>query len=208
MPTVNLEYRCAKEFGNFDRVNSLWLWIERYWFVATPLGIICGLFLFFTHHLLSEGIKGLTFWLTTMSTTVCCVFVLFYIFLFNDNTLWWIGWIVMVLGILIGIPFSYLSIKYLPCACISSALPAGVCLAMIFQVAVIYMIQFEYAIYMAIGAFSLITIIATLYFKDHAISIMNAISSSYVIMRCIGLIFDYPYEFAVYYEINVMKTKP
>ena len=48
MPTVNLEYRCAKELLNFDRLNAIWFWIERYWFVATPLGIICGLFLFFT----------------------------------------------------------------------------------------------------------------------------------------------------------------
>lgn len=146
-------------------------------------------------------------WIVTMGSSLCFTFILFYIFLLRDNPLWWIGWLVFVLGILLGIPLSYLSIKYLPCACIASALPAGVCIAMIFQVAVIYMIKFEYAIYMSIGAFCLITVASSLYFKDHAINIMNAISSSYVIMRCIGLIMDYPFEFSIYYEIYVFKTR-
>lgn len=69
------------------------------------------------------------------------------------------------------------------------------------------MIKFEYAIYMSIGAFCLITVAASLYFQDHAINILNAISSSYVIMRCIGLIMDYPYEFSIYYEIYIFNTK-
>jgi hypothetical protein len=136
------------------------------------------------------------------------MFILFYIFLLRDNTLWWIGWIVFFLGIVLGVPFSYLSIKYPTCAYIACALPAGVCIAMIFQVAVIYMIKFQFAIYVSIGSFCLLTIAASLYFKDHAINILNAISSSYAIMRCIGLIMDYPYEFPLYYEIYNFKTKP
>jgi len=30
-PIVNFEYSCKKP--TFDRVNSLWYWIERYWFI-------------------------------------------------------------------------------------------------------------------------------------------------------------------------------
>ena len=136
-----------------------------------------------------------------MGSSICITFTLFYLLLLRDNALWWIGWLVLILGVLLGIPFSYLSIKYQPCACISSAIPAGVSIAMIFQVAVIYMIKFEFSIYMSIGCFCLITVISTLYFKNYAINIMNAITSSYVIMRCIGLIMDYPYEFSFYYEV-------
>ena len=44
-------------------------------------------------------------------------------------------------------------------------------------------------------------------FTDHAINVANAITSSYVIMRCIGLILDYPFEFVIFYEKNVYKTR-
>ena len=36
---------------------------------------------------------------------------------------------------------------------------------------------------------------------------MNAITSSFVIMRSIGLIMSYPYEFVVYYEIHRFQTR-
>ena len=41
---------CSKELGNFERVNTMWLWIERYWYVVMPIGIFVGMFLFFTQH--------------------------------------------------------------------------------------------------------------------------------------------------------------
>lgn len=100
-----------------------------------------------------------------MGSSLSLMFTLFYIFLLRDNTLLWIGWLVFILGILLGIPFTYLSIKYKPCACIACALPAGICIAMILQVAAVYMIDgFEYAIFMSLGAFCLITVVASLYF--------------------------------------------
>jgi hypothetical protein len=99
-----------------------------------------------------------------MGCSLTLVFTLFYIFLLRDNTLLWIGWLVFILGILLGIPFTYLSIKYKPCACIASALPAGICIALILQVAAVYMIDLAYAIYMSLGAFCLITVVASLYF--------------------------------------------
>jgi hypothetical protein len=43
-----IELGCSREYGNFDRVNTMWLWIELYWFIAMPIGILAGLFLFFT----------------------------------------------------------------------------------------------------------------------------------------------------------------
>ena len=39
---------CSKEYKNFDRVNTMWLWIERYWYVVMPIWLICAIFLFFT----------------------------------------------------------------------------------------------------------------------------------------------------------------
>ena len=100
-----------------------------------------------------------------MGCSLTLVFTLFYIFLLRDNTLLWIGWLVFILGILLGIPFTYLSIKYKPCACIASALPSGISIALILQVAAVYMIDgFPYAIYMSLGAFCLISIVASLYF--------------------------------------------
>ena len=139
-----------------------------------------------------------------MGTVISIVFFLFYLLVFEDNSAAWIGWVIMVVGIIISLPFCYLSSKYLPFACIVSAIPAGISLAMILQVAVIYMIQFEYAFYITIGALCLVLIVLSLMFGDHSI---NAITSSYVIMRCIGLIMSYPYEFVLYYEVHVFQTR-
>lgn len=70
----------------------------------------------------------------------------------------------------------------------------------------IYIISSEYAVLIVIGALCLVFTVLCLMFTDHAINIANAITSSFVIMRCIGLILDYPYEFAIYFERNVYKT--
>lgn len=69
------------------------------------------------------------------------------------------------------------------------------------------MINYQYSIYIVIGGFCLFTLVLCLMFDDHAINVANAITSSYVIMRCIGLFLDYPYEFVIYYERNLYKTE-
>ena len=81
-----------------------------------------------------------------------------------------------------------------------SALPAGTSLAMVLQVAVVYMINYEYAVYIAIG--TLVVFVGGLcyLFDNYAMHVANAITASYVVMRSIGLIMGYPYEFVIYYE--------
>ena len=69
------------------------------------------------------------------------------------------------------------------------------------------MIKFEFAIYITIGALILVIVVFALMFSDHAINVMNAITASYLIMRSIGLIMSYPYEFVIYYEIHQFQTR-
>jgi hypothetical protein len=142
-----------------------------------------------------------------MGSVVSIVFFLFYQLIFSENSSAWIGWVILVLGIIISLPFCYLSSKYLPFACIVCALPAGTSLALVLQVAVFYMIKFEFAIYITIGALILVIVVFALMFSDHAINVMNAITASYLIMRSIGLIMSYPYEFVIYYEIHQFQTR-
>lgn len=142
-----------------------------------------------------------------MGSIVCLVFFLFYQLVFKDNPAFWIGWVILGIGIIISLPFCYLSSKYLPFACILCAIPAGISLSMVLQVAIIYMIKFEGTLYFTMGILSFLLVALSLMFKDHAINILNAISSSYVIMRCIGLIFNYPYEFVIYSEVQVFQTR-
>ena len=132
----------------------------------------------------------------------------FYLFLFGSTTLLWLGWAVLGVGIIVSIPICYLACKVQVITCIVAGLPAGIALGMVLQTAVIYMINYAYTIYIVSGALSLITIALCLSFDHHAISVANAITSSYVIMRCIGLILNYPYEFTIYYEQNLHKTAP
>jgi hypothetical protein len=145
--------------------------------------------------------------MVTMGTITSTVFFLFYFFILHENTSAWIGWVILAIGVIISLPFCYLSLKYLPFACIICAIPAGTCLAFVLQVAVIYMIDFENALYITIGALCLLFIVIGLMFQDHAINILNAITSSYVIMRSIGLIMSYPYELVIYYEIHKFRTR-
>lgn len=104
-------------------------------------------------------------------------------------------------------PFCYIAVRYLHFACLMVALPAGTCFALVLQNAVIYMINYQYSVYIFIGGFCLVFSVLCLMFDDHAISYANAITASYVIMRCIGLFLDYPYEFVVYYEKNLYRTE-
>lgn len=109
MPSLTVDYKCE---GNFDRVNAMWLWIECYWIVGVVLCISIGTFLFVTQHQQNEKIKDITYCLITIGSVVCIVFFLFYLLLLKDNTLWWIGWVISVLGVIISIPFCYLSVRY------------------------------------------------------------------------------------------------
>ena len=127
-------------------------------------------------------------------------------FLFSENTVRWLGWAVLGLGFLISLPFCYIANRFLYFGCIMIALPAGVSLALVLQASVIYIVSSEYALFIVIGALCLVFTVLCLMFTDLAINIANAITSSYVIMRCIGLIMDYPYEFVMYFERNVYKT--
>jgi hypothetical protein len=68
------------------------------------------------------------------------------------------------------------------------------------------MINYAYSIYIVSGGLCLITIVLCLMFDHHAINVANAITSSYVIMRGIGLIMDYPFELTIYYEEKLFKT--
>jgi hypothetical protein len=111
------------------------------------------------------------------------------------------------LGVLVSLPFCYISIKSQFFAALMTALPAGTALAMVLQVSVIYIVNSEYAVFIVIGILCLISLALCLSFGDHAFNVANAITSSYVIMRSIGLILDYPWEFAIYYERNVYKTQ-
>jgi hypothetical protein len=72
---------------------------------------------------------------------------------------------------------------------------------------VLYLVKFEFAVYITIGALSLVIIVLALMFSAHAINVTNAITASYVIMRSIGLIMGYPYEFVIYYEIHQFQTR-
>jgi hypothetical protein len=135
-----------------------------------------------------------------MGTTICIVFSILYLLILRTTTLFWIGWLVLAVSILISIPFCYLAVKYLIFASIVTAVASGTALAMVLHVAVIYMINVEFAIFITIGALCLVSIVLFLMFKDHAINVGNAILGSYLIMRGVGLILDYPYEFVIYYE--------
>lgn len=188
-------------------INALWLWIARYWLVLGIVGIVVATFLFFTQHQQSKTIGNLTLIILTVGTTVCLIYVLLYITLFSSNHLKWLGWAVLGVGVIIGLPLSYLTCQYFPIACIVCALPAGTSLAMVLQTAVIYLFNFEYTIYIVIGALCLVTTVGCLMAGDHAINVANAITSSYVMMRCIGLFLDYPFEFSVYFERGEFKTK-
>jgi hypothetical protein len=66
-----------------------------------------------------------------MGSVVSIVFFLFYLLIFSENSSAWIGWVILAIGIIVSLPFCYLSTKYLPFASIVCALPAGTSLALI-----------------------------------------------------------------------------
>ena len=136
------------------------------------------------------------------------VYAALYICLFGQTTLLWLGWAVLGAGLVVSVPICYLACKVRVVGCIVAGLPAGVSLGLVLQVAVVYMINYAYAVYIVSGALCLITVALCITFDHHAVNVANAVTSSYVIMRCIGLTMHYPYEFAIYYEQNLLKTAP
>jgi len=173
-----------------------------------PVGIAFALFLFVTQHQRSPQLHNLTFTILGAGVTVVLVYVGLYICLFGQTTLLWLGWAVLGAGLVISVPICYLACKVRVIGCIVAGLASGVSLGMVLQVAVVYMINYAYSIYIVSGALCLIMIGLCIMFDHHAINVANAITSSYVIMRCIGLTMNYPYELAIYYEQNLLKTAP
>ena len=139
-------------------------------------------------------------------TVECVMFSLIYIFLMSSISTLWIGWVIFGMAIIIALPISYVSFKFIRFSAILISFLAGGSLACVLQNAVIYLIQFEYSFFITIGAICYLNLVLTQMFIDHSLRICLSIIASYLIMRGIGLILSYRFEFTIYYERKVFQT--
>ena len=77
-----------------------------------------------------------------MMTIVIICFVLIYVLLTDQNITLWIGWSVFAAGVIISLPFCYLSVKFIRFAAVMVGLLSGASIALVLQNAVVYLISF------------------------------------------------------------------
>jgi hypothetical protein len=91
--------------------------------------------------------------------TEIMVFLILYVLLMQSNSTLWIGWTVFAGAFLVGIILSYVVFKRKRFAALIVGLGSGAALSCVLQVAVVYMINFEYSFHIVIGALTMLTII-------------------------------------------------
>ncbi len=83
------------------------------------------------------------------------------------------------------------------------SIEAGLSLALVAQIACVYLINYQYCLYISIGIFCGFSLIYSQLFLEPAISGGLSIIGSFLVMRAVGMFLAYPYEFTYFYLHHV-----
>jgi hypothetical protein len=76
--------------------------------------------------------RAITFCLITTINIVIIMFLMVYVFLTDDNITYYIGWMLLGIGVVVSLPLCYLSLKFIRLAALFIGLASGTALAFIF----------------------------------------------------------------------------
>jgi hypothetical protein len=181
-------------------LNSLWEWLDEYYWLWGAVLICAGFFL----GLFGQKLFSVTLFLIGTLVTVALVWLLFYSTFLSDSTEGWVGWVVLGCSILIGLLGGFLLYK---CQRLGAAVIGGwggFLLGVVFYTTVLWAVTSEVAFWIISITCALIAAGLSFVFYFHAVILSTSFVGSYFFVRGISLYAGgYPNEWAL---IEMIKS--
>ena len=144
-----------------------------------------------------------TIFLFAMVTVVAVFLLVSFGFIISDGAGKWIGWIILGVGVLIGVLAGWCLLKCVRIGIfLLGAWPGAVCGLLLYNLFLHY-IAGSVLLWVVVGALFITGGVIALCLEDHAIIIGTSVLGSYLIVRGLSLVIgEYPNEFTVYDEID------
>jgi hypothetical protein len=97
---------------------------------------------------------------------IIIVFAILYIFFLANNIEKWVGWVIFSGSLLVSMSFAYLMWRYPYFAALQLGALTGFLFALIIQEAVLYLINFQFTIHIAIGVFGCLFMLFSIIFIE------------------------------------------
>lgn len=196
--TLTSKQVCA----TFD-MNALWEFMEKYDYLWGALLIVGGIFLaFFGKKLFLYAI-----FMVTAIFVVFAILLLFYTTFLEDTTEVWVGWVVLVCSILIGLVAGYFMMKLERVGVALVGGWGGFLLGVMINEMALYKVESTalfwcISIGCGVAAFALSFVIS-----DHVLILMTSFGGSYMLIRGISLYAGgFPNEFTLVEQLQAGDT--
>lgn len=180
-------------------LNSLWAWLQEYYYLWGAAFIIVGFFL----ALFGQKLFSATLFIIGTLVTVCLIWLLFYSTFLSSSTAGWIGWVVLGCSILLGLAGGFLLYK---CQRLGASIIGGwggFLLGVVFTTTVLWAASSEVAFWIISISFALIAAGLAFMFYYHAVILSTSFTGSYFFIRGISLYAGgFPNEWALIEQIK------
>ena len=169
--------------------NKIWGYIDKYvWFFTTVM-IILGVF----YVIFGLKMFRVTIFLFAMVTIVSFFLLVSFGFIISDGAGRWVGWIILGIGVVIGVLAGYCLLKCVRIGIfLLGAWPGAVCGLLLYNLFLHYFAG-NVLLWIVVGALFIAGGIVALCLEDHAIIIGTSVLGSYFIVRGISLVAgEYP----------------
>ena len=130
--------------------------------------------------------------------TVAVIMSLFYLFFFNENRKTYIGWIVLAVGVILGIVIGFLLVKFIKVGAFLFSAWGGFTLGLVLWNTFIYLSGYDWVMWVSAVLVGLIFGIVAFFFFEHILILSTAIIGSFLTIRSIGeVVGNYPNEFQI-----------
>lgn len=180
-------------------LNSLWAWLNKYYWLWGAILIVMGFFL----GMFGQKLFSATLFIIGTLVTVSLIWLLFYSTFLSDSTEGWVGWVVLVCSILLGLVGGYVLYKCQRLGATIIGAWGGFLLGIVFNTTVLWAASSEVAFWIISISFALIAAALAFVFYYHAVILSTSFVGSYFFVRGISLYAGgFPNEWALIEQIK------
>lgn len=192
----------AEVCPKFD-LNALWTFLENYYYLWGAMFIVGGAFFCF----LGKKLFKAAIFVVTAILTVFAILLLFYTTFLKDTTENWVGWVVLVCSILIGLVAGFFVMKLERLGAALLAGWGGFLLGMMLNEMAFYKVG-SVALFwsLAIGC-AIIAAVLSFFLFEHVLIIGTAFGGAYMLVRGVSMYAGgFPNEFTLISQVQAGDT--
>jgi len=180
-------------------MNALWTFMEENKWIWTALFVGIGVFLCF----LGRKLFKVTIFIVAATLTVFGILLLFYTTFLKDTTENWVGWLILVCSILIGLVVGFFVTKLERLGAALIAGWGGFLGGMLLNETILFLAQATWLFWVVSIGCAIIAAVLSFFFFEHVLIIGTAFAGAYMFFRGISFYAGgFPNEFTLAEELK------